>query len=97
MIKLVDDPKKKRLDAKRVALSQPWEVRHLKKSAKELLEKLQIDANFSKKQKTRPIVDLFNKKGDVFIHRTEPLIKICKALLKFIEREKCRMKKKKKK
>ena len=68
----MDDKKKKKLDAERVALTQPYEVRHLKKTANQLITKLET---------TKSYIYFDNGK----VHKIT-IIKICKALLKALNK-----------
>ncbi len=80
----MDNPKKKKLDRKRISLTQKHEVRYLKESTKSLLKRLQ-------KFKDSEVLEImrFNKLGDGTHHKIKQVLsikRICKALLKYIEK-----------
>ena len=82
----MDNLKKKKLDGKRIALGQKHERQYLKKIAKEMLGKLEVDVEVSKKKPAKcSMVMLFNKKGITYVQRTDKLIRICKALLRVLK------------
>lgn len=76
----MDDLKKKKTDGKRIALGQRHERNYLKKIAKAQLDKLKI-------QEGRVVWGMGEKEG-CFPCSKAQLIRVCKALIKYLERDK---------
>ena len=80
-----DDKTKKKLDRTRVNLSQNYEIRSLRDSAKSVLERL-------KKFKNSEVLEIirFDKVGSGNHHKIKQVLsirRICKALLKLTKRK----------
>ena len=78
-----DNPKKKKLDRQRVSLTQPHEVRDLKRATKDLLKKLH-------RFKNSEILEIirFDKRGSGNHYKIKQVLsirRICKALLKCLK------------
>ena len=81
----MDDLKKKKLDRKRIALTQAHERAYLLKIAKEQLKKLEKD---KKSGRLGGFVVLLKREGGGFYReKTDKLIRICKALIKCLGRK----------
>ena len=77
---MVDDPKKKKADGKRIALKQPHEVAYMKKIANEFLGYL------NKFQKQKKLITTSATKKEVPDHYSvSSARRICKALLKCLK------------
>jgi hypothetical protein len=81
----MDDKKKKKLDGKRIALSQKHERTYLLKSAKKWLKIFEIDKE-SLNNEERGLVGLFEKNGCLKLRKTTSLMRLLKALIKILEK-----------
>lgn len=78
--------KSRRQDRNMVALLQKHERTYIKRITKRLLEALEADSENCKEVKyVRPVM-VFNGKKKSYIIANSTGIKICKALLKYLER-----------
>ena len=75
------DPKKKKLDAKRFAISQKHERDYMIRSAKRLLKKFEED----KKEDSSSNMVLFNKDGDGVKVGTKPMMRCLWVLIGILE------------
>ena len=86
----MDNPKKKKLDRKRIALGRRHERNYLKKITKNLLEKFQtnrkIERNLAGNNKSD--FTLWDKDRSLRHMNSQSLIRCLKALQKYIERDK---------
>jgi len=76
-----DDLKKKRLDRKRIALTQPYEVDYVLGVVRRWIKRFEIDAEMTKKYEDRTAaIELYDKRGWVIEPRTTSLIRCLKLL-----------------
>jgi len=84
--KMSDNKKKKKADAKRVAFRQEYEVDYLKKKTKEIIESIETDLKYCKKEKMQQseLVLIDGDKDKIINEKT--ILRILKGLLKLIEK-----------
>jgi len=77
----MDNPKKKKLDSKRFAISQKHERDYMIRSAKRLLKLFEED----KKEDSSSNIVLFDKKGNGNKVGTNPMMRCLKVLIGILE------------
>lgn len=82
----MDNPKKKKLDSKRFAISQKHERDYMIKSAKKLLKQFEIDKEHAKIHKLGSSFVALNKKnGSLNEMGTKPIMRCLKVLIGILE------------
>jgi len=82
---MADNPKKRRLDLKRFAITQAHERKYMIKSSKRLLKLFEDDTIYAKTEKEKPFILLFSRKGTEKEIGTKPIIRCLKVLIGILE------------
>ena len=83
---MADNKKKKKLDAKRVAFKQEYEVDYLKKSAQKLIDLFENDIKQSKKEGFSSTITLIAHDDVTKDVSAKTIVRILKGLLKLLEK-----------
>ncbi len=78
------NPKKKKADSKRFAISQKHERNYMIKSAKRLLKLFVADLNKARREKEKSYVVLFSEEEDNEVG-TRPIVRCLKVLIDILE------------